>query len=196
MTIDVGTGDGRAVLARAAAEPTTLALGIDASAPAMAESSRRAARAAAKGGLPNARFIMAAAEDLPPELAGLAELVTVVLPWGSLLRGCLGAEPDVARGLASILAAGGRLELLLAPSERDHLAPVPGTVAGIEVAVRTAFEPFGLGLELVREATTEEVRRSRSSWASRLLRRSAAGGRASVGRLDRRVVLVRLRSSR
>ena len=43
MAIDLGTGDGRFVLAAAAARPDTLVIGLDASAAGMAESSRRAA---------------------------------------------------------------------------------------------------------------------------------------------------------
>ena len=62
----------------------------------MAEASRRAAKPAHKGGQPNVRFILAAAEAPPPALAGIAGLVTVRFPWGSLLRGCLGEDTAVA----------------------------------------------------------------------------------------------------
>jgi len=65
VTIDVGTGDGRAVLETGAAFPASLAIGLDAHAAAMAEASRRAARPALKGGLPNAMFLLAAAEAIP-----------------------------------------------------------------------------------------------------------------------------------
>jgi 16S rRNA (adenine(1408)-N(1))-methyltransferase len=83
------------VLAAAAAEPDRLVVGVDASAAAMAEASRRAARRPDRGGLPNALFVVAAAEALPPELDGLADLVTVHFPWASLLRGLLTADPAV-----------------------------------------------------------------------------------------------------
>jgi 16S rRNA (adenine(1408)-N(1))-methyltransferase len=62
VALDLGTGDGRAVLAAAAARPDALVIGVDASAAAMAESSRRAAR---RGALPNALFAVAAAEHPP-----------------------------------------------------------------------------------------------------------------------------------
>ena len=62
MAIDLGTGDGRRVLALAVARPDTLASGLDANAAAMAEASRRAAR---KDALPNALFAVAAAEHPP-----------------------------------------------------------------------------------------------------------------------------------
>jgi 16S rRNA (adenine(1408)-N(1))-methyltransferase len=60
--LDLGTGDGRYVLAAAAARPDTLVIGVDANAAAMAEASRRAAR---RDALPNALFAVAAAEHPP-----------------------------------------------------------------------------------------------------------------------------------
>jgi 16S rRNA (adenine(1408)-N(1))-methyltransferase len=62
VAIDLGTGDGRFVLAAAAARPDTLVIGLDANAAGMAEASRRAAR---KDALPNALFAVAAAEHPP-----------------------------------------------------------------------------------------------------------------------------------
>ena len=184
MTIDVGTGDGRAVLATAAAEPATLAIGLDADAASMAESSRRAARSPRRGGHPNALFLVAAAADLPVELAGLATRVTVVMPWGSLLRGCLGDDARVAAGLAGLLAAGGTLELVLAPATRDRIDGMPLAPAAVGAAVARTFLPWGLGVAESRAATADEVRATRSTWARRLI-----GG----GTQHRTAILVRLR---
>ena len=185
MTIDVGTGDGRAVLDAAAREPTALVLGLDASAAAMVESSRRAAGPARKGGRPNARFVLAAAENPPAVLAGAADLVTVRFPWGSLLRGCVGLEPAVASGVAGLVAGRGTLELLLAPSARDGLEGVPTEVDAIVAAAGAAFEPLGFEVIVGRTATREAVAASGSSWAKRL----AAGRNGDAGRA---VALVRL----
>ena len=62
MALDLGTGDGRAVLAAAARSPDTLVIGLDANAAGMFDASRRAAR---RGALPNALFAVAAAEHPP-----------------------------------------------------------------------------------------------------------------------------------
>jgi 16S rRNA (adenine(1408)-N(1))-methyltransferase len=62
VALDLGTGDGRTVLAAAAARPDTLVIGVDANASGMQEASRRAAR---RGALPNALFAVAAAEHPP-----------------------------------------------------------------------------------------------------------------------------------
>ncbi len=167
--IDVGTGDGRAVLETAAAQPATLVVGIDANAASMAEASRRAAGPVRKGGLDNAMFVLAAAGAPPEELRALAARVTVLFPWGSLLRGCLGGDPAVARGIAQLLAPGGILEFLLAPADRDRLNGLPtGPADVIEAAART-FEALRLRLIEARTASDAEVRASGSTWARRLL---------------------------
>ena len=183
MPIDVGTGDGRAVLDTAARESAVLVLGLDASAAAMAEASRRAAGPIRKGGRPNARFIVAAAEALPEVLCGAAAHVTVRFPWGSLLRGVVGRDDAVACGVAGLVAVGGTLELLLAPSDRDGLVGVPVEPAGVVAAAARTFRPLGFAVEMARAATDEEIRASGSTWARRLLATRSA---------DRRVMLVRL----
>lgn len=168
MTIDAGTGDGRAVLAAAAREPATLVLGLDANAASMAEASRRAARSVRKGGLPNAAFVVAAAEAPAAELVGLAELVTVRFPWGSLLRGVVGGDQWVAAGVADLVTGRGALELLLAPMERDGLDGIPTTTEGLAAGAASAFGPHGFDIDLVCEPTPAEIRASASTWARRL----------------------------
>jgi hypothetical protein len=156
----------------------------------MAEASRRAAAPVRRGGLPNALFVVAAAEAPPHELAGLAARVTVRFPWGSLLRGCLGRDVRVPAGLAQLVAPGGELELLLAPAERDGLHDFPTEPGAVIAAAAHAFRALGPDLVDGRVATDAEIRGSGSTWARRLL----AGNRHDPARRGRTVVVVRLRS--
>jgi len=196
VTVDVGTGDGHAVLATAAREPATLVLGLDANAGAMAESSRRAARPARKGGLPNAAFILGSAEAPPAALEAAADTVTVHFPWGSLLRGAVGRDERVAAGVAGLVSLDGTLELLLAPSDRDGLDRLDGLrrdPAGLVERVIQAFGPHGLELVEGRPATLREIVASGSTWARRLglgRNRRTLSGTASI---DRAATLIRLR---
>jgi 16S rRNA (adenine(1408)-N(1))-methyltransferase len=175
VTIDVGTGDGRAVLAAAAAEPTTLVLGLDADAASMVEASRRAARPFRRGGLPNARFIVATAEHPPEPLRAAGHLVTVRFPWGSLLRGCLGLDVSVAAGVGELVTIGGTLELTLAPALHDGLDRLPVEPDEVDAAAAGAFGPIGLQLVEARPATEVEIG---TTWGRRLLR---GGGRGRPG---------------
>jgi len=138
------------VLAAAAAEPDRLVVGVDASAAAMAEASRRAGRRPERGGLPNALFVVAAAEALPPELDGLANLATAHFPWGSLLRGLVAADPAVLGGLARVLAPGGTLSLLVSSTARDAAAGVEPIDRGALAALAGPYGRHGLALTGVR----------------------------------------------
>ncbi len=113
VALDIGTGDGAFVLRRARAEPETLCLGLDAVAEAMAGSARRARAKPAKGGAPNALFLVARAEALPPALQRLCDEITVNYPWGSLLRAVSAPQPEVLAGIAACAKPGARLSLLI-----------------------------------------------------------------------------------
>jgi 16S rRNA (adenine(1408)-N(1))-methyltransferase len=161
VAVDLGTGDGRHVLALAAGHPDTLAIGLDANAAAMADSSRRAWRG--RAALPNALFAVAAAERPPEALHGLAGSLTVNFPWGSLLRGVLGEDDAVLAGVARLMAPGAEARVLMSVMPRDRMPPVPP-----HCVLAPAYERHGLDLVEMRPATPEEVAASGSSWAKRL----------------------------
>ena len=134
----------------------------------MAEASRRAGRRPERGGLANALFVVAAAEALPPELDGLADLVTVHFPWGSLLRGLLAAEPAVLGGLARIMRPGGSLRLLVSATARDAGAGVAPLGESDLAALAGAYAVHGLAVAEARPATPADVAASHSTWGKRL----------------------------
>lgn len=178
--MDLGAGDGRYVLHRAAEYPTQLVLAIDASHEAMRDASRRAARAARKGGVPNARFIASGVEQLPAELAGLASFVTVHFPWGSLLNAAVGGDADGAAAIAQLVAPGGLLRLLVSAAERDVAA---GGVVDLDpAAVVAVYRQLGMGARACRPGSADDLAAAHSSWGRRLL---------SSGR-DRRTWLIEL----
>jgi 16S rRNA (adenine(1408)-N(1))-methyltransferase len=148
VVVDIGTGTGQAVLRRARREPLSLVIGVDTDARAMADASRRAAANFARGGVPNAIYLAESAERLPGALAGRADQVTVVLPWGSLLRGLLGSDPALLGAISDMLRPGGEIVMLL-----DQ--PITPQVAGLEL------------VEL-RPATASDVAELSSAWGQRL----------------------------
>jgi 16S rRNA (adenine(1408)-N(1))-methyltransferase len=100
LVVDVGTGDGKHVLALARARPEALVVGLDAGPDAMRRTAARAAAKPARGGTPNALFVWAAVEQWPDELDGVTE-VHSLMPWGSLLRALVRPEIDVLSTVAS-----------------------------------------------------------------------------------------------
>jgi hypothetical protein len=171
VIIDLGTGDGRAVLAEVLADPEAFVLGIDADARAMVEASRRVARRSPNAVTRRAGFLAAGVERLPPELAGIADRVTARFPWGSLLRGALGLDPSVTGSIARLVAPAGRLELTLSVVGRDAQA-VTGLAGDLDPDARmrmlAAFAERGLELDEIRAVTSAELATLHSSWARRL----------------------------
>ncbi|HEX2375773.1 MAG TPA: class I SAM-dependent methyltransferase, partial [Actinomycetota bacterium] len=121
-----------------------------------------------RGGLPNALFLVAAAEALPPGLDGLADQVTVHFPWGSLLRALLTADPAVLTGLARVLRPGGTLSMLVSSTDRDARARVGPIDRPALAALAGAYARHGLELTRVRPATPADVAARRSTWGKRL----------------------------
>ncbi|MDQ3879926.1 MAG: hypothetical protein M3295_02445 [Chloroflexota bacterium] len=107
---------------------------------------------------------------------GVATELTVHLPWGSLLRGVLGADDAVLAGMAQLLAPEATGTVLVSVLPRDG---VPESPAAAPLAA--IYADHGLSLIEARAATHAEVAASRSSWARRL----------RAGR-ERRVTLLRI----
>jgi 16S rRNA (adenine(1408)-N(1))-methyltransferase len=133
VLLDIGTGDGKHVLHEARRRAEWLVVGVDAAPAQLQRASAAAGRKPAKGGLANALFVQAAAESLPAELSGAAEL-HVLMPWGSLLRGCLSAD-TVLPSLRSVAVPGARLLVTLnlhawrpaVPEVGDSAEPTPAS---------------------------------------------------------------------
>jgi hypothetical protein len=181
--MDVGAGDGRFALARAAEHPEELVLAVDASHAAMRESSWRAGRSARRGGLPNALFVASSLEQLPGELSATASLVTVHFPWGSLLDAAIGRDPAGMDRLGSQVAPGGALRLLVSAAERDATRGAAALDPGV---VADAYAARGFAAESCRPATLADVEAGRSSWGRRLL--TAAAGERRAWLIDLRRV--------
>jgi hypothetical protein len=145
LAIDLGTGDGAYVLRRARAEPKTFFVGID----NVVDNLRKPARK----GLPNTMFVRASAEALPDELAGLAGSVTVLLPWGSLLRAVLEPEVAVLTGVRRLCRPGATLRVVMGEPATNAIVPA------------YAAAGFAAG---VRGLPAHEVRELQSTWAARL----------------------------
>ena len=155
----------------------------------MAVTSRRAAIKPGRGGLANALFVVAAAEALPPELDGLADLVAVYFPWGSLLRGLLDADPALMTGLTRVMRPGAVLSMLLSATVRDRGAGVEPIQERTLHALTERYGRYGLDLIEVRPATPADVAASHSTWGKRLgagRQRPAWLLRASFDRPNRR----------
>ena len=172
LHVDFRTGDGAFVRAAAAHNPDTLVIGVDATAEGLRDTSRRLAAKPSRGGLPNALLGRLALADAPGELSGLADTLTVLLPWGSLLAAV--ARPDGAalRALCGLCQSGARVRVLFgygAETERAAMRELalprlePATLAVLE----RAYDDAGFAVA-ARFAALDEVRALPTTWAKRL----------------------------
>lgn len=166
--MDLGTGDGASVIRMARRDPRALVIGIDANASAMRAASRHAARPGRKGGLPNALFVVAAAEALPAEIDGRIDTLQVCLPWGSLLAGAVRAEAWLTSAVLRALRQDGELRLLLSVTERDAAPGLRPLDAGAVQDMARRYEEAGFAALDARPATEDDVAATGSGWARRL----------------------------
>lgn len=186
LVVDLGTGDGKHVLAVARTRPDALVVGVDASPAAMRETAAAAARKPAKGGVPNALFVWAAVEKLPPELSGVTEL-HVLMPWGSLLRALV--EPDAA----VLRAVAGRCvpdaPFLVTYNLHAWRPPVPEVGDTDEPSPDTdftAWQAAGWSVEAATYPSAAELSALGTSWTKRLrASRDELAALAIRGRLER-----------
>lgn len=176
VALDLGAGDGRFVYRMARRCPQTLWIGVDPAPEALAEYSARAIRKPTRGGLPagNALFIAATVEALPAALDGLAGRIYVHLPWGSLLRGLLLADPAILAPIARSAAPAARLDIYLnttafldrVPGDlRELPLPTPEYCAAVLVP---AYAAMGITLVGCTFLGRQELARLDSTWARRI----------------------------
>ena len=171
LLVDVGTGDGKHVLHEARRRPDWLVVGLDA-APAQAQrASASAARKPEKGGLANVLFAQASAEALPAVLTPTQEL-HVLMPWGSLLRGCLALDA-VLPSLRSIAAADATLLVTLnlhawRPPVADvgeHPEPTPDSALATLAPI---YAEAGWHIDGSRYLDDDGIAKLATSWGRRL----------------------------
>ncbi len=172
LVVDLGTGDGKHVLAVARRHPEALVVGLDASPDALRRTGLRAADKPARGGTPNALFIWSAVEQLPAELDGMDE-VHCLMPWGSLLRALVRPDLDVLTAVAARCRPGATFLVTLnlhawrpaVPEVGETAEPTPETAAE---RLAAAYAGAGWHLERAWYPDADELADLGTSWTKRL----------------------------
>lgn len=157
VLIDVGTGDGRYAMHVARTRPDWFALGVDTCRENLRQASRKAP--------PNALYVIANALALPRELDGMASMVTINFPWGSLLRGLLDGEPMLLGGLLAVARPGAALEIRL---NAGALSEAGYTLESGGARVRQSLHEGGFDAGDPLRLDAPDLRRCHTTWAKRL----------------------------
>lgn len=167
--------------------PERLFIGIDANAAGLRRLSGRAAHAR----IPNVVYVRAAVEALPPELDGIADRVTIVLPWGSLLATVARPAVSLLRGVRSLCQPGAILTVVIGVdpardgAELRRLGLHPLADCGPESELSAGYGAAGFVLTSVRALHPEDLAQWPSTWARRL----AHGSSRSFSRLEARATV-------
>jgi 16S rRNA (adenine(1408)-N(1))-methyltransferase len=157
------------VAERARREPGTCFVGIDPNHAALIAVSRKAAAAPKKGGLPNARFVLGSAEDLPGPFAGRASSVSVLFPWGGLLRAAVQPEEGLGARLSALCQPGAALEVVYSLDERDASEHARLGIARSEAAeVAAAYRMCGFRVREMVSLDAGAIRAYPTTWARKL----------------------------
>jgi 16S rRNA (adenine(1408)-N(1))-methyltransferase len=171
VLVDVGCGDGKHTVRWAERRRDALVVGLD------AETTRleRSAAAVRKRKL-RVLFVTASAEEPPEPLVGRCAEIAVVMPWGSLLDGILGADEAVLRAVLGLGAPRATLDAVVnvrpwdAPDSVDRkLAATPEPTPEHLADLVAAYERLGWALAPAGLLTDAEARGLGSTWASRVV---------------------------
>ncbi len=155
--IDIGTGDGRFVQHIAQVHPRRFAIGIDACRENLRDTSRRVPT--------NAMFVIANAQTMPMELWGLASLVTINFPWGSLLEGLLTGDTALMAGLTALMRLNAHLDVRL---NAGALAEAGWPLEAGADRVHDVLVGSGLNVRTPVALTASDLRAYPTTWAKRL----------------------------
>jgi 16S rRNA (adenine(1408)-N(1))-methyltransferase len=174
ISVDMGCGDGKYPYEMARLDPNTFYIGIDADRNGLTEYSRRISKKPEKGGATNVIFLIANIENLPEDLHRIADEVTVILPWGSLLRGLVNSDPKYLEGIRFVGKEGSKVRIYLnynvkyEPVEMERQGLPELTEEYIQDVLGPAYSSHGIIFHSHRFMENEEARSLPSTWARRL----------------------------
>jgi 16S rRNA (adenine(1408)-N(1))-methyltransferase len=160
-------------------------LATDANPDGLLELASRATRKPARGGVPNLFCIGEPMDALDGELPGIANRVTAILPWGSLLRGLVTPEPVCLDHLFRLCAPGASVEIVFSyDASRDAGERGPLGAGGLQEShvrqvLPSYYESSGFRVMSVEGLPQADLRQYETNWANRL----AFGRRREVWRL-------------
>lgn len=174
VVIDIGTGDGKFIYELARKQPGTFCIGVDAARENLATCSSKIYKKPARGGMPNALYVIANAEKLPDELSGIAAAIWIILPWGSLLKGSVLGDPILLRNITKIARPGAALcmfvnyDLKYEPAEIHKLNLPELSFQYIEGPLTEIYLREGIIIEEWNFLDNKAMRKITSTWARRL----------------------------
>jgi hypothetical protein len=138
------------------------------------ETASRAGRKPSRGGVPNLLCIAEPVHVLADDLAGIANRVTAILPWGSLLRALVLPEIASLAHLRRLCAPNASVEVVFSYDQsRDAGERGPLGVAGVQEShvrgfLEELYQSAGFRVASAERISQVELSRYETTWAKRL----------------------------
>ena len=176
VVIDLGAGDGRYVYDSARHDPSRFYVAV--------EPRRRRPQPSTPTGPPASPPAVASrtspsssrpSSSYRRSCLGIAQIVRVNFPWGSLLRALLGPDAAMLRSLASLATPGGRFEIVFSYHPDHDTSAFAGVSlplldeSHISNVLVPAYHLAGLDVTEQRRLTQDEALEIPSTWGRRLL---------------------------
>jgi 16S rRNA (adenine(1408)-N(1))-methyltransferase len=170
INIDLGTGDGRYVYKNGLKNPEILYIGVDPAEKQLQKYSRKVIRKK----MDNVLFVVGSAENLPTELEKAADIVNILLPWGSLLNYVANCNLEVMEGIKKLLKPAGKLNLLFGyaersePTETERLDLEKLDEEYLKKVLIPSYEKLGLLCTHFEGLSFDKLREFETSWSKKL----------------------------
>jgi len=155
-------------------EPSRLFIASDANPDALIETAWRAGRKLARGGVSNLICIAEPLNVLAAELGDVADRVTVILPWGNLLRAVVEPEIESLRDIAYLCVPGAAVEIVFSYDQQQDARKGSSLTSGslteehLATTLPKAYEQAGLRIGEVKKVSQQELAAYETTWAKRL----------------------------
>lgn len=167
LLVDIGTGDGRYVYKNAILNPQNLYIGIDPNQKQLETYSKKAN----KNKVENCIFIIGSIEIPIPELYKSADEISIIFPWGTLLKAIATRETHLLKNIRDMLKDHGKLVIIFGyekdfePTEYERLALTEVNPEEIRSELSKFFSNSNVTLDLIN---TKEMKEIESTWGKKL----------------------------
>jgi hypothetical protein len=124
--------------------------------------------------MPNALFIEASVEDLPRELEGLAEIIQIQFPWGSLLHSVATGDTKILSNLNRISQNNALMKVIISldpvrdSAELKRLAIPAFDLDYVRDVLVHKYKNAGFEIVEAKVMSAHEYSTLHSSWAKRI----------------------------
>ena len=173
MHVDLGSGDARGPLRWARRDTDWIVLATDLNPDVLAETAGKAARKQSRGGVSNLLCVAEPLEVLATELPGVAQRVTALLPWGSLLVSLIRPEPRELQHLRLLGAVDAGIEIVFSYESRDASEngrlPVDALQeAHVKGFLTESYRRSGFRAITIEQLSASSLAEYETTWARRL----------------------------